>query len=360
MKRNKVRLVQKMKEESTRHRNLENQRNREMSTLKKQSRKHESKIKSLEAEKRMKEIALKRKNEEVSLLRRAQRKISQGLKTPQKGGMNAKMATKRWQNIEAKITKVALQKQAVSQMENDMDRWLKEREKLSHKLEKMRLKRRRLHAEKGQASKKLVEDLDDQIENLTSNVNYLQENIVECQQNIMQMEQAEEERDPDHDLDTEEIMLNIADIRLPEAKYLLEKLLGMAVNQSCLALQKENAVKEMENRMTQAAKQNTLHQQLLQHMIEQQDLEIYDLMLANENGDEDSDSDSNEDLSSASINASILNSQSVNIEIGNNDSDSSFGRREKARRKMTTKEVKIEQLDKTTKQKYANFLIEWF
>ena len=35
-----------------------------------------------------------------------------------------------------------------------------------------RLKRRRLHAEKGQASKKLVEDMDDQIENLTSNVNY--------------------------------------------------------------------------------------------------------------------------------------------------------------------------------------------
>ena len=98
----------------------------------------------------------------------------------------------RWQNIEAKITKVALQKQAVSQMENDMDRWLKEREKLSHKLEKMRLKRRRLHAEKGQASRKLVEDMDDQIENLTSNVNYLQENIVECQQNIMQMENAEE------------------------------------------------------------------------------------------------------------------------------------------------------------------------
>jgi hypothetical protein len=34
--------------------------------------------------------------------------------------------------------------------------------------------------------------------------------------------------------------------------------------------------------MNQALKQNTLHQQLLQHMIEQQDLDIYDLMLANE------------------------------------------------------------------------------
>ena len=111
-----------------------------------------------------------------------------------------------------------------------------------------------------------------------------------------------------HDLNLEEIMLNMADIRLPEAKYLLEKLLSMAFNQSYLALQKEGAIKELENRMNQAAKQTTLHQQLLQHMIEQQDLEIYDLMLANENGDEDSDSDSNEDLSSASL---------VNIEITN-------------------------------------------
>ena len=42
----------------------------------------------------------------------------------------------------------------------------------------MRLKRRRLHAEKGQASKKLVEDMDDQIENLTSNVNYLQVSFI--------------------------------------------------------------------------------------------------------------------------------------------------------------------------------------
>ena len=36
--------------------------------------------------------------------------------------------------------------------------------------------------------------------------------------------------------------------------------------------------------MNQAAKQTTIQQQLLQHMIEQQDLEIYDLMLANEQG----------------------------------------------------------------------------
>ena len=201
--------------------------------------------------------------------------------------LNAKSAKTRWQHLETKITKVALQKQAVSQMENDMDRWLKDREKLSHKLERMKLKRKRLMTEKGQASKKLVEDLDDQIENLTSNVNYLQENIMECQQNIMQMEQTNEELDNEDQNEEELLTKMVTDmntIELPEAKYLLEKLLGMAVNQSCLALQKDGAIREMENRMNQAAKQTTIQQQLLQHMIEQQDLEIYDLMLANEQG----------------------------------------------------------------------------
>ena len=78
----------------------------------------------------------------MSLLRRAQRRISQNQRNNPKAVKNQKLNTnnakKKWQRIEGKITKVALQKQAVSQMENDMDRWLKEREKLSHKLERMR------------------------------------------------------------------------------------------------------------------------------------------------------------------------------------------------------------------------------
>ena len=71
MKRSKVKLVQKMKEESNRHREQENRRNRELSQMKKQTRVNESRIKSLEAEKRLKENVLRRKTEEVTALRRA-------------------------------------------------------------------------------------------------------------------------------------------------------------------------------------------------------------------------------------------------------------------------------------------------
>ena len=41
---------------------------------------------------------------------------------------------------------MALNRQAISQMENDMDRWLKDREKLSRKLDRLSVKRRRLAA----------------------------------------------------------------------------------------------------------------------------------------------------------------------------------------------------------------------
>ena len=367
MKRTKVKLVQKMKEESNRHREQEVRRTRELSQMKKQTRVNESKIKALESEKRLKENVLRRKTEEVQALRNNQRKMSamrtQALAAKKNSPMYNKKkfkeaaAKRKWANVEKNITKVALNRQAICQMENDMDRWLKERERLSHKLERMCNKRRRLITEKGDS--KLVEDLDDQIENLKTNVAYLHENIVECQQNIVQMEQAE---NPETDGDGEEAvfkMLNLDDIHIDEAKYLLEKLLAMTISQTCLATQKDGSIKEMENRMTQAMKQNTLHQQLLQHMIEQQDLDIYDLMLENEQGEDESDSDS-EDISCASTaNGNNAMTNSVRINSNNNHllvppsinnldsvlsaddgvgSDSSMGRREKARRKPTTKE----------------------
>ena len=341
MKKAKVKLVQKMKEESNRHREQEIKKNREVAQLKKETRKHETKIKSLETEKRVKDTVLKRKQEEVVHLRKNARKIS----SMAAKGKNAKLAAKtvktKWQNIEKKITKVALNKQAVSQMENDMDRWLKERQKLSGRLDKLSTKRRRLLEAKGDSS--MVEDLDDQVENVKANINYLHENIVDCQQNIVQMEQANEiEEDAEDEVAK---ILDVGELGLEEARYLLEKMLTMTVNQTCLATQKEGRIKELDNRMQQALKQNSLHQQLLQHMIEQQDLEIYDLMLQNEDGElEESDSDNDEVLSSrlappaSSLGQDpMLTSLRVEEDAGTG-SDSSLGRKEKARRKNLNKE----------------------
>jgi hypothetical protein len=62
-----------MKEEAAKHKDVEQRRNREIAQLRKESRKRENTIRSLEAEKRVKEVVLKRKQEEVTALRKMQR-----------------------------------------------------------------------------------------------------------------------------------------------------------------------------------------------------------------------------------------------------------------------------------------------
>ena len=64
--------MQKMKEEVNRHKELELKRTREIAQLRKESRKHENEIRSLQMDKRVKETVLKRKQEEVNALRKVQ------------------------------------------------------------------------------------------------------------------------------------------------------------------------------------------------------------------------------------------------------------------------------------------------
>ena len=66
----------KIKEESNRHKESEQRRNREIAQLKKESRVRENQIRTLEAEKKLKETVLKRKQEEVSALRRMAKPMS--------------------------------------------------------------------------------------------------------------------------------------------------------------------------------------------------------------------------------------------------------------------------------------------
>jgi len=60
--------MNKMREETAKNRTAEVQRNKEINQLKKEQRLKDSHIKTLETEKRQKDIVLKRKQEEVSRL----------------------------------------------------------------------------------------------------------------------------------------------------------------------------------------------------------------------------------------------------------------------------------------------------
>ncbi|XP_046730812.1 kinesin-like protein KIF21B isoform X4 [Silurus meridionalis] len=77
MKKAKVALMKQMKEEQQRRRMIEAKRNREIAQLKKEQRRQEYQIRSLESQKRQQEIVLRRKTQEVTALRRMAKPMSE-------------------------------------------------------------------------------------------------------------------------------------------------------------------------------------------------------------------------------------------------------------------------------------------
>ncbi|XP_021939592.1 kinesin-like protein KIF21A isoform X2 [Zootermopsis nevadensis] len=267
MKRAKVKLLNKMKEESAKHKDVEVRRNREIAQLRKESRKRENTIRSLEAEKRVKEAVLKRKHEEVTALRKMHRGPLSNKAVGRIGprhaskrlGVSPKQVKHRWQQLENNIRKTATSKQIVASMERDMDRQLRYREELGRSLDQ--LMHRRDHALISRQDFSVIRDLEDQIERMKANIDYVQESIAESQANIMQIEESKE------NLDTLDVASLVQGLTEMDSRYLIEKLCNMAINQSFLAAQKELAVKEMEAKPNELKQENSTQQQLLEHLL---------------------------------------------------------------------------------------------
>lgn len=170
MKRAKVKLLNKMREEAQRHKENELRRNREIAQLRKESRRHANVIRTLEADKRMKEVVLRRKQEEVTALRKRDRGLSQKAagRAPVRPP-NPKALKQRWQTFERTITKQALAKQAAAETEREMERLLQEREELGRDLEKLQKHRSQITSARGD-----ITDIDEEIDNVRSKVSYLQ------------------------------------------------------------------------------------------------------------------------------------------------------------------------------------------
>ncbi|XP_046997793.1 kinesin-like protein KIF21A isoform X1 [Schistocerca americana] len=277
MKRTKVKLLNKMKEETSRHKEAELRRNREIAQLRKASRKHENLIKSLEAEKRMKEVVLRRKQEEVSALRRIARGGLSNKAAGRVGGRNVarklhfspKEAKQKWQELEKTISQNAINKQTVAVIERDMERNLQERESLCHSLEDLK-RRRRFEEERGNTL--ALMDLDEQIQNINATISYIQEVIQESQQNVMQIEDAK---------DIAPLMQSVNNVE--EAQYIIQKLYNLTINQGYAAAQKELCLKEMEAQLKEKAQENSVQEQLLQHVLRTHglDLDMYSSTMGN-------------------------------------------------------------------------------
>ncbi|GBM91794.1 Kinesin-like protein KIF21A [Araneus ventricosus] len=225
MKRTKISLLNKMKEESKKFRDSEQRRNKEIALLRKEKLNKESQIKALEAEKRRKEIVLKKRTEEIlSLKKRTVKYVSPrspGRVKP--GPHHLKAAKQKWQTLEKKISKIVLNKQNIAAIEKDMDRWLKEREKIGRCLDKIIRKREKAIFE--QKEPKVIEEFDDEIESLRANIEYIHENLSECQSAITGLEEAKEHISP------EDIINTLNNMQLEESHYIIEKIVHMAIDQ---------------------------------------------------------------------------------------------------------------------------------
>ncbi|CAK9813758.1 Kinesin-like protein KIF21A [Anthophora quadrimaculata] len=262
MKRAKVKLLNKMREEAQKHKENELRRNREIAQLRKESRKNANMIRTLEADKRMKEVVLRRKQEEVSALRKRDRGLSQKVagRAPPKP-INPKALKQRWQTFERTIAKQALAKQAAAETEREMERLLQEREELGRELERLQKHRKFIESSRGDTV-----DIDEEIDNVKSKISYLQDSIAECQRDMMEVGDGEGEGEPG----VEALISTIQSV--DEAQYLLQRMLAFTVEQSCVAAQKQLEVRDMESRLNQVAQESDVQHQLLEHVLRDRDL----------------------------------------------------------------------------------------
>ncbi|XP_043246573.1 kinesin-like protein KIF21A isoform X4 [Amphibalanus amphitrite] len=266
MKKTKVKLMQRMKDDANKMKQMDLQHHRAMSQLKKEHRKHENTIKSLEAEKRMKDAVLKRKQEEIVALRRLGKPQRTRNRLRLKGSADTTKpfspaaAKKKWQSLEKTINQLALNKQAVASMEREMERHLKERESLRRRLARV-MKQRDKVLLAGCTQQQMLE-LEETIEGIRANMDYINDSINECQTGIMAMEESKEDlpiQDP------AQLVRNMQDQE--EMEYLLEKLISMTIHQSCVAAQHEATAKDTEVKMEQMEQTGIVQQQLLQHLL---------------------------------------------------------------------------------------------
>ncbi|CAH0766143.1 unnamed protein product [Diatraea saccharalis] len=133
MKRDKVKLVQRMRTEAKRHAQAEAARAKEVAQLRKESRKNANLIRSLEAETKLKEQVLKRKQEEVSLLRRGHRDklSSRAAGRLHERSRKSRMAACReaWAKLECWVSRSCAARSTLAELEQQLEQQLRQRDR---------------------------------------------------------------------------------------------------------------------------------------------------------------------------------------------------------------------------------------
>lgn len=318
LKSNKVRLIRKMNDETKRHNESESKRMREIAQLRKEARKQQSQIKSLQAQGAAKDQVLKRKTEQVFALKKVQTKgLSQKAsgrlpmnKNKSNLSFSSRQARIKWESLQRTITRAARSKQAVVELERELERLLQERDSLSHDLTSIRKRQKTTNNP----------DLASEEDTIIANLNYINENISEVQNSIMELEEGKDASTEQATIST--LVDNISTVE--EAKYFLERLCGTAVLQCCDVAITETRLMEQEAMLNAVQQDSNIQQELLNHVLSQAPAKT---ITENLNLTSNLMKNSNVNGSNTSLNSTgtydIPQSALDNLNINNGTSDSS-------------------------------------
>uniref|UniRef100_A0A182QAY4 Kinesin motor domain-containing protein n=1 Tax=Anopheles farauti TaxID=69004 RepID=A0A182QAY4_9DIPT len=265
LKQVKTRLMKKIQEESNRHKEMESRKMREIAQLRKETRKHVNMIKSLQAQGAAKDQVLKRKTEEVSNLRKSQRGMMslkaagrvQGKTSIGSILQGTKRFKARWDQLQRTIMRAARTRQAVLELEMELERVMHERDVLSRDLTTLRQRR------KESTEPSTLHDLVSEEDTIISNMNYLHDTMTDLQKSIIQMEDGKDLNSEHAVLQT--IMDNIGTVE--EAKFMLQRVCSITIGHVCESGVTLTKLRERDALLNELQHGNSVHEQLLQYIL---------------------------------------------------------------------------------------------
>ncbi|XP_016964489.1 kinesin-like protein KIF21A isoform X2 [Drosophila biarmipes] len=259
----KVKLMKKMSQQSSRHKEEDSRKSKEIAQLLKEQRRQKNAVLSLEAKVSAKEQILKRKTEEVIALRKSQRGKS-GQRAPPHlaskiatlDGFTSRSARHRWDKLYRTILNAARNRQLITQLEKELERLISEREDLSRELNIM---------ENSSGAERRTDEFNE-VDNLRTNISYIQENIEHVQQAIMEFEDSKDTVQSD----VNKIQSLLDEVStVAEAKFILQKFSDSSIVMSCNLSIAESRLQEQESLLKEAKQENDIQQQILQHFLTQ-------------------------------------------------------------------------------------------
>ncbi|XP_031616973.1 kinesin-like protein KIF21A isoform X2 [Contarinia nasturtii] len=257
----KIKLIKRMNEQMSRHKEAETRKAREIAQLRKEQRKQSNAIKSLQTQSAAKDQVLKRRIEEVAALKRDRRShLSQkaaGRLPPKKTPVifNPKQARTKWETLQRTINRAARTKQTMFELESELERLVAERESLI----------KDLNAVKRRQKTEDTPELASEEDTLKSSLRFVQENITQVQHSIVEIEDGKQSTS-----DTQNIQNLLENIRtFDEAKFLLEKLTSSSILQTCETALTQNRLMDNEALLSDIKQESNIQHQLLQHVLTQ-------------------------------------------------------------------------------------------